>query len=176
MQVRRLGNATTSGSTTTGCTDVPYTLSNDPSSARFLKPLDQQPTAQFVADFVWTLPYTATSTTLPATTLDFETPGTGSPATTGPRTLGWCPNPSYDGTITKIIDPGTPSVPDDDRTVTVPQLVGIANPLGQTDMDEYPGVQFACVGSQSVQVVNTSASGLRVIEQVYVLGDAAWYK
>ncbi|HEX6887571.1 MAG TPA: hypothetical protein VF143_05635, partial [Candidatus Nanopelagicales bacterium] len=58
---RRLPNA--SGP---DCAPVPYTLTNQPRGAQFLKPLDQQTTAQFVADFTWILPVGST-TSLPPT-------------------------------------------------------------------------------------------------------------
>lgn len=143
VTVRRLDNANPAET----CTLVPYTLANLDASARFLKPLDSQVTAQFVMDMVWTAPITAMP--LPVTRVDFESPD--------PRTdipLGWCPDPVYQSGGT---------------------LVGIADPLtnpAAVDMDDaLPGKQFACVGTQSAQVVAGDPDTVTVTEQVYVLGD-----
>ncbi len=161
VTVRRLDNADSAQS----CSNIPYTLSNDPGEARFLKPLDQQTTAQFVSDFVWTLPFTGSTTSLPPTIVDFEIPTAGTQTT-----IGWCPNPIYSGTIT--ID-----------GITVPKLVGIADPLGPSvpDLDPDDGgasgpKQFACVGVQSASVVDGSPDTIKLVEQVYVLGDILFKK
>ncbi len=157
VQVRRLDNA----STAQACALIPYTLRNAPSSARFLKPADQQSTAQFVADFVWTVPWTPGTTALAPTTVDFETPAAG---TVLP--IGWCPDPVYSGTVTI-------------GGVTVPKLVGIATPLTNAaapDLDEAPGKQFACVGAQSARAVDAATDTVTVVEQVYILGDIALRK
>ena len=157
VQVRRLDNA----SSADACALIPYTLRNAPSSARFLKPADQQSTAQFVADFVWTVPWTPGTTALAPTTVDFETPVAG---TVLP--IGWCPDPVYSGTVTI-------------GGVTVPKLVGIASPLTNAavqDLDEAPGTQFACVGVQSARSVDAATDTVTVVEQVYILGDIALRK
>ena len=150
------------------CTLIPYTLENGASSARFLKPLDQELSAQFVLDMVWTLDagdYRRTSDptyvppSIPQTTIDFET--------SDPRSdivLGWCPDPLYDGDT----------------------LTGVADPLANdavVDLDStLAGKQFACLGSQSTVVDDgsTSTGGaddtLIVHEQIYLLGDARMRK
>ena len=68
--------------------------------------------------------------------VDFETPAPGTEVT-----LGWCPDPIYDGTITI-------------GGVTVPKLVGISAPLTHGDLDDADGTQFACVGVQQARVVD----------------------
>jgi hypothetical protein len=153
VTVRRLDNA----SSEEDCADIPYTLRNEPAAARFLKPLESQTTAQFVADFVWVRSVGAT-TALPATTVNFETGG-------GEIPIGWCPDPIYAGTIE--ID-----------GVTVPKLVGIASPLAASrpDLDAASGKQFACLGVQAARVVDGDTDSLRVVEQVYVLGDIRFTK
>lgn len=143
VTVRRLDNADPAET----CAGVPFTLTNLDSAARFLKPSNTQGTAQFVFDLVWTVPLAAMP--LPVTEVDFETadPRTGIP-------LGWCPDPVYE---------------------TGGTLVGISDPLNNAaavDMDDVlAGKQFACVGTQSAQVVAGDPDTVTVTEQVYVLGD-----
>jgi hypothetical protein len=161
VTVRRLA---TNASADEPCDTIPYTLGNAPSSARFLKPLVTQTTAQFVADFVWTASPTAGTTALPPTKVDFET------GTSASVTIGWCPDPLYDGVITI-------------GGVQVPKLVGIADPLNNPaaiDLDEFAGKQFACVGVQTARVIDnnpllvtgsTDSDSVKIVEQIYVLGD-----
>jgi hypothetical protein len=133
------------------CVKVPYKLSNGTDSAQFLKPMDQQSTAQFVITLTWTVP-ASRPLPLPVTKADYETPARGTEIA-----LGWCPDPIYSGA----------------------DLAGIRNPLsnpGVTDQDEVPGIQFTCIGNQRSLVLDGGTPGLaddtvQVTEQVYVLGD-----
>lgn len=149
ITVTRLDNA----SPTETCTLIPYTLRNSDSSARFLKPLTSQTTAQFVMTMVWTIPATS-SLPLPVTTVDFESPD--------PRTgipVGWCPDAQFSGnTLTGIADPlNNAAAPDLDNALS--------------------GKQFACLGTQTSKVVQGTVAGslsddtVQVTEQIYVLGD-----
>jgi hypothetical protein len=140
--VQRIDNADPSET----CELVPYTLSNGTNFIQFLKPLDEQISAQFIVTVTWPLS-AADPLPIPATTLDYEAPG-GS----GPFPLAWCPDPLFSGN----------------------DLLGIAFPNLQPDQEPaLPGDQFACLGSQYAQVVNTSPNPDDVIvtEQVYVKGD-----
>lgn len=153
VTVRRLDNADPGED----CAEIPYTLRNAPRGATFHKPLDSQTTAQFVADFVWSQPTNATTTSLATTQVDFEQGN-------GPIDIGWCPDPVYAGTT-------------DVGGVTVPMLVGIASPLSQSDLDDtLDGVQFACVGVQTSSVIDDEPDTIKVVEQVYVLGDVIMRK
>jgi hypothetical protein len=70
VTVRRLANADP-----TPCSADPITVTHGPLSATILKPLDQQTTAQFVLDIVWTEPVHATGTaSTTATRMNFQTP------------------------------------------------------------------------------------------------------
>lgn len=133
------------------CVKVPYSLTNGSGYSRFLKPQDQQSTAQFVITMTWTVP-ASNGLPLPATFADYETPAPGTQIK-----LGWCPDPIYSG----------------------PDLVGIGSPLtnpGVVDQDEVPGIQFSCIGNQQSVILQGGAPGLaddtvQVTEQIYVLGD-----
>ncbi len=153
VQVRRLD---TNADPDEACSEIPYQLRNQPTEATFRKPLSSQTTAQFVADFVWSQPTSSETTTLNTTQVNFEQGN-------GDVNIGWCPDPIYSGTI-------------EIEGVTVPQLTGIADPLGQVDLDgTLDKVQFACVGVQTATVEDPATTGdpetIKVIEQVYVLGD-----
>ena len=174
VRFQRLGNATTtvqpdttwssSTATTESCGPLPYTLSSAGGGARFLKPTDQLLT-QFVAEFTWSVPVVngvagaaAQAGVLPQTQVDFETTPSvpGYPA--GLLGIGWCPDPIFIGTTTF-------------DGVTLPRLMGIARPLERTDLDDAAGKQYACVGSQQIQVLDGDTDMVLVREQVYVLGD-----
>ena len=148
VTVRRLDNANPAEP----CAVIPYTLANGDLSARFLKPMTEQTSAQFVLDLVWTVP-TGTSTQLPVTTVDFESadPRSGIP-------LGWCPDPVFDGDVlTGILNP-------------------LTNPAAADQDDVLGGKQFACVGSQTTRVVDGDPDVVEVAEQVYLMGDVLMRK
>jgi len=136
------------------CSEVGYSLSNGSRSAQFLKPLATQPTAQFVWEVTWKLPYTAASAEIQKLTLDYETP-----PTVEPTTLGWCP---------------------DVRTLPLPEPwsgTGYADTTLLPDQDNYDGKQFACIISRDAKVVDGGAAGtaddfVEAYDLVYVLGDA----
>jgi hypothetical protein len=146
------------------CEGFGATLDADNESVRFLKPRDVDPTAQFVFGIGW-VRAPGPDTTLNPTEVDWETPTPGIDAST----LGWCPDPVYDGEVEVPLLEGGVEV----ARVTVPKLVGIADPLGQPDLDTgvgaADGTQFACVGSQYADVQQDGR--VRIVEQIYVLGD-----
>lgn len=159
VTVDRLGNADGAS-----CVQVPYDVNTGPGYAQFLKPLDLQPTAQFVWNVTWQLPpppagaspATAGSTALPELFLDYEVesgPGIPVPATR----LGYCP----DWTGAKV---GGHYV-----GYTPTQLASFAD---QVPNSVLPGVQFACVISRSATSADGNPDTVRVQDEVYVYGDA----
>jgi hypothetical protein len=150
VQVRRLENL---GETDPNlCVEIPYTLRNSAKTGQFLKPLDQQVNAQFVVDFLWTIPVepdvvvdgvaTPVPADLPLTSVDFEATGGR-----GEIPLGWCPDP--------IVVDGV--------------LQGIANPAAVVDMEPaLDNKQYACIGVQSPEVVGDD---VQISEQIYLIGD-----
>lgn len=159
--VDRLGNA--DGST---CVEVPYDINTGPAFAQFLKPLDEQPTAQFVWNATWDLdpppagstPQTAGSTALPELYLDYEVES--SPGVPVPETrLGYCPD------WTGALDGDGDYV-----GYTTTQLAAFADQVPDAVL---PGTQFACVISRTATSVDgTPGDILRVTDEVYVYGDA----
>lgn len=134
----------------TECDPVGATLTADNDAVRFLKPGDIDPTAQFVFGIGWLRPTTAGTTAIEPTEVDWETPAAGVVVP-----LGWCPDPVFDGETT--ID-----------GQTLPKLVGIADPGAVADLDDAPGTQFACLGSQ---YATPQGAQVRILEQIYVIGD-----
>lgn len=111
---------------------------------QFLKPLDVDPTAQFVVDVDWKLPGAASpSTTLPPAFVDFEV---GTPNETE---LLFCPDYVYksDGSL------------------------GITN-LDLLTEDYEPDLknkQFACISTRSATV---SGSEVTISDKIFLIGDA----
>ena len=150
VQVRRLENL---GETDPNlCVEIPYTLRNSAKTGQFLKPLDQQVNAQFVVDFLWTIPVepdvvvngvaTPVPADLPLTSVDFEATGGR-----GEIPLGWCPDP--------IVVDGV--------------LQGIANPSTVVDMEPaLDNKQYACIGVHRPEVVGDE---VQISEQIYLIGD-----
>jgi hypothetical protein len=171
VQVARLPNA--SDPSGGDCVPVPYTLKSLDSSARFLKPMDQQNTAQFVMTMEWTTDNTSATSpeSLPPTYANYETGGKD-------VQLGWCPDPIYDssGNLAGIASPLTSQeVPDQDllgsATYQRKDALNPGTPLS--------GKQFSCIGIRTAQVVDkdpltgstVEPDKIVVREQIYVLGD-----
>jgi hypothetical protein len=145
ITVQRLENADldNDGAPDEECVLIPYTLTNGGSFAQFLKPLDTQKSAQFVATIDWTVA-ASDPLPLPATKVDFE-------AGEGPIAIGWCPDPLYD-----------PSG----------AFNGIQNPAAVPDLSAaLSGKQFACLGTQSAKVLDGDLDYVINTEEIYVLGD-----
>ncbi len=146
----------------TPCSAVPYKLTTADNSARFLKPLDVQPTAQFVWDVTSLFPSTTASSTpdspntgttgLRDIKIDYETPDA---AGVSPLlTLGWCPG------VNAVDDPALfPGY-------TAAQVATL------TDQDDFIGTQFACVISRTAKAVAGNPDQVSVRDLVYVYGDA----
>lgn len=140
--VDRLGNADPAEP----CTRVPYLLTNSNQSAEFLKPLDRQFSAQFVARMTWTLP--AASYPVPGTKVDF----TGTSSTADDLPIGWCPKPVVEeGVFSGIENPLTSGLPDFNAAT--------------------PTLEYACVGTQVSRSLPGAGGTVEVIEQIYILGD-----
>ena len=136
----------------TPCSAVPYELSTGDGSARFLKPLDVQPTAQFVWDVTSLFPSTATTTVLPDIKIDYETPDA---AGASPLVqLGWCPDANA------VDDPALFAGYTAAQVATLP------------DQDDFIGTQFACVISRTAKAVAGDPDKVSVRDLVYVYGDA----
>ena len=134
------------------CSAVPYNLSTADGSARFLKPLDVQPTAQFVWDLTSLFPSTTSTQVLPDVKIDYETPDAAgaSPLVT----LGWCPD--ADAVDDPALFPG----------YTAAQVATLL------DQDDFIGTQFACVISRTAKAVAGDPDQVSVRDLVYVYGDA----
>jgi hypothetical protein len=131
---------------------VPYDLSTADNSARFLKPLDVQPTAQFVWDVTSLFPSTTATTVLPDIKIDYETPdATGASPLVK---LGWCPDAN--AVDDPALFPG----------YTVAQVAALP------DQDDFIGTQFACVISRTAKAVAGDPDQVSVRDLVYVYGDA----
>jgi hypothetical protein len=136
----------------TPCSSVPYELSTADGSARFLKPLDLQPTAQFVWDVTSLFPSTTPTTVLPDIRIDYETPDA---AGASPLVkLGWCPDAN--AVDDPALFPG----------YTVAQVAALP------DQDDFIGTQFACVISRTAKAVSGDPDQVSVRDLVYVYGDA----
>jgi hypothetical protein len=136
----------------TPCSAVPYDLSTADNSARFLKPLDVQPTAQFVWDVTSLFPSTTATTVLPDIKIDYETPdATGASPLVK---LGWCPDAN--AVDDPALFPG----------YTVAQVAALP------DQDDFIGTQFACVISRTAKAVAGDPDQVSVRDLVYVYGDA----
>lgn len=134
------------------CSAVPYSLSTEPGTARFLKPLTVQPTAQFVWDVTSLFPSTTTTQVLPDVKIDYETPDAAgaSPLVT----LGWCPDAN--AVDDPALFPGYTAA----QVATLP------------DQDDFIGTQFACVISRTAKAVAGDPDQVSVRDLVYVYGDA----
>ncbi|MCA1783900.1 MAG: hypothetical protein ABR616_00175 [Dermatophilaceae bacterium] len=134
------------------CELIPYTLSNDDQEVSFLKPLDEQISAQFILDIVWTVSpantdWTSTDALLPETTIDYGQGG-------GEIPLRWCPDVTTGegGEPTGIAD-----------VLTNPAVI---------DQDELLGTQFTCLVSQNASVVDGDPDDSVTVQQkIYLLGD-----
>jgi hypothetical protein len=136
----------------TPCSAVPYKLTTADNSARFLKPLDVQPTAQFVWDVTSLFPSTTATTVLPDIKIDYETPdATGASPLVK---LGWCPDAN--AVDDPALFPG----------YTVAQVAALP------DQDDFIGTQFACVISRTAKAVAGDPDQVSVRDLVYVYGDA----
>ena len=136
----------------TPCSAVPYALSTAPNSARFVKPLTIQPTAQFVWDVTSLFPSTAATTVLPDIKIDYETPDA---AGASPLVqLGWCPGAN--AVDDPALFPGYTAA----QVATLP------------DQDDFVGTQFACVISRTAKAVAGNPDQVSVRDLVYVYGDA----
>ena len=155
VEVRRLSNA--DGST---CESVPYVLTSDEDSLRFLK--NGSPYAQFIATVEWR--YDLEPPTKTKTYVDFELIPGGYELT-----MPNCPAAVKKNGLLA----GLPSL----DALTPASLLA----LGITDMDGLPGavdptdnglVQYACVGSRSNRFVNFPGDEHYLLtEQIYILGD-----
>ena len=136
----------------TPCSAVPYTLTTADGSARFLKPLTVQPTAQFVWDVTSLFPSTSDTTVLPTVKIDYETPDA---AGASPLVqLGWCPD--QNAVDDPALFPG----------YTAAQVGALP------DQDDFIGTQFACVISRTAKAVAGDPDQVSVRDLVYVYGDA----
>lgn len=155
VEVRRLSNADGSA-----CEAVPYVLTSDEDSLRFLK--NGSPYAQFIATVEWR--YDLEPPTKTKTFVDFELIPGGYELT-----MPNCPAAvKKNGLLT-----GLPSL----DSLTPESLLAV----GITDMDGLPGtttsadnglVQYACVGSRSNRFVNFPGDEHYLLtEQIYILGD-----
>src|SRR5690606_14126094 len=93
VTVTRLNNA--DDPENESCELIPYTLRNANGEVQFLKPLDEQTTAQFLIDIVWTIrpantDWQSVGPLLPETLIDYEQGG-------GEIELRWCPDVTRDG-------------------------------------------------------------------------------
>lgn len=146
----------------TPCSALPYELSTADGSARFLKPLDVQPTAQFVWDVTSLFPSTTASSTpgapdtgttvLPDIKIDYETPDAAGASPL--LRLGWCPGAN--AVDDPALFPG----------YTVAQVEALP------DQDDFIGTQFACVISRTAKAVAGDPDQVSVRDLVYVYGDA----
>ncbi len=134
------------------CSAVPYSLSTEPGTARFLKPLTVQPTAQFVWDVTSLFPSTASTTVLPDVKIDYETPDAAGASPLVP--LGWCPEAN--AVDDPALFPGYTAA----QVATLP------------DQDDFTGTQFACVISRTAKAVAGDPDQVSVRDLVYVYGDA----
>lgn len=142
---------------------LPYRFTNGPQQAELLKPLTDQPAAQFIFDLTWTV---ASDTTagdsvdaglVRRTTVDFDGAGTAD----APTVIASCP----DLTTTTI------------GGVSYPVVAGIAGNANAPDLAiGYPGTgaadtkQFACIVSQHIDPVPGTTS-VTVSERIYAFGD-----
>ncbi len=133
------------GSVTPGqCEDFGATLTVGDDELTFLKPLDVDPTAQFVIDVEWKLPGSATpSTTLPSAYVDFEV------GTANETEMQFCPD----------------SVKQEDGTWGITDL----NLLTEDYEPDLPGKQFACIGTRKATV---GEDEVLIADTIFLVGDA----
>lgn len=138
------------------CELIPYTLRNSGQQVQFLKPLDEQTTAQFILDIVWTVSPANTGATgtplLPDTYIDYELPEDN-----GEIALRWCPD------VTTGSD-GYPVVRD---------VLGNDAAADQVPDAALEGKQFTCIVSQDSAVSDGDPDDVvTVTQRLYLLGDA----
>jgi len=140
----------------TSCVPLPYALVTDGTSASFLKPIDQQPTAQFVI----TLKHLGTTANPPGIVqYDWEDGA-------GPKDLAKCGDAYYSGvqggvgdeTDLALIVNGAQPVID---YAALKATVADASPLG--------GYQHACVFAQTSQALD--GGSVLSIDYLYLTGD-----
>jgi hypothetical protein len=153
VKATRLDNATTGSA----CSPFLYTFTNGDQKAEFVKPGTDQPDAQFLFDFTWTIDPANTShpnePLVAPTTADFDGAGGNDPVK-----LVWCPD------LVK-----------NDKGYLV-----VSNPKDKPDQAPgFPTVdttQFACIVSQQTTLMSgtaTTADDDKVLvkELIYVYGD-----
>lgn len=136
------------------CDLIPYTLRNSDQEVQFLKPLDEQTTAQFILDIVWTVSPANTGATgsplLPDTYIDYELE-----SDLGEIPLRWCPDVTSDSNDNPIVEDVLNNEAAEDQ---VPESV-------------LAGKQFTCILSQH-SVVSGDPDVVTVEQRLYLLGDA----
>ncbi len=143
--VQYLGNADG-----TECTGFGVVLTAGDDEVQFLKPLDVDPSAQFIFDVQWTTDVAGPAAQVPGVTIDFEAYGPGSPVQVDD--LAFCPEFLYSGD----------------------ELVGIQDPADLGSLEDWrgdlPGTQFACLADP--RSVKIGADTVKVEDQVFLVGDA----
>lgn len=142
-RVEYLGNADGSA-----CGQFGVTLAASDDEVRFLKPLDIDPTAQFIFDVDWTQESEGPAATVPTVTIDFENP-TGVTIDDMP----FCPEILY-------------SAGGD--------LVGVQDPADISSLPDWradlAGTQYACLDDP--RSVSIGADTVTVTDKVFLIGDA----
>ena len=162
VTLRRLNNADPAED----CELIPYTLSNDDDQVQFLKPLDEQISAQFILDVVWTVSpantdWESPDPLLPETEIDYEADNDQGTLFADPVTLRWCPDLEVDGSknptgITNVLDPSN---------------LAVVDQVGEEFLE---GKQFTCLVSQNARVVDGDPDYVTLAQQIYLLGDAVY--
>lgn len=151
IEVDRMGNGDGSP-----CIALPYALVTDGSSASFLKPIDQQPTAQFAL----TLKHLGT-TANPASIVQYDWEDGN-----GPKDLAKCGDAYYSGVVGGN---GTES----DLALIVggamPVIDYLALKANVADASPAAGYQHACVYAQTTQALD--GGSVLSIDYVYLTGD-----
>ena len=156
IEVDRLANGDGSE-----CVPLPYALITDGTSATFLKPIDQEPTAQFVI----TLKHLGT-TANPSSITQYDWQDG-----TGPKDLAKCGDAYYSG-----VAGGNGS--EDDLALIVADTAPLtAEPLIDYDVltatvadaSAMPGYQHACVYAQTTQALDGGST--LTIDYLYLTGD-----
>lgn len=138
------------------CVPLPYGLVNDTTSAAFYKPIDQQPTAQFVLTLKHLV---ATTNPTPVVQYDWEDGA-------GPKDLAKCGDAYYNGVVG-----GNGSETD------LALIINGAQPLidytalkaNVADASSFTGYQHACVIAQTSQTLD--GGKVLAIDYVYLTGD-----
>jgi hypothetical protein len=155
--VRFLGNADASE-----CSGFDISLEVAGDSIGFYKPLDVDPTAQFIFDVDWTLPNAGPAVQVNTPTIDFEIPGDTRPEELRKVPMEFCPAVLYEyGELVGVTsEADLAALTDLVPTMTVNGVV----------VPGTSGIQYACV--RDPRDATITGSRLLITDQVFLIGDA----